>query len=59
MQEEQVIKSNELAYFVVTPRFRTASKRYAWLNGIQAAAKAVELKIGPDGYIIYDVFVLK
>ncbi len=35
-------------YFVTAPTFETQSERYAWLNGIQAIGKMIELKRGDD-----------
>jgi len=46
-------------YFVITPVFQTAHPEYAWLNHVQAVGRVAELKGGPEGYVRYDVFVVK
>jgi hypothetical protein len=44
-------------YFIVAPRFTTASTKYAWLNQIQAVGKMVTLQRGHG--IKYDIFEIK
>lgn len=44
-------------YFIVAPRFTTASTKYAWLNQIQAVGKMVSLQRGHG--IKYDIFEIK
>jgi hypothetical protein len=46
-------------YFITAPTFETQSERYAWLNGIQAIGKMIELKRGDDGHLMYDIFLIK
>jgi hypothetical protein len=48
-----------MPYFVTAPTFQTSSTKYAWLNGVQAIAKMVEVKAGDGGYVKYDVFVVR
>lgn len=50
-----VIASNE-EYVVTAPRFTTASKKYDWLNKVQAVAKMVALQ---NTSIKYDVFIVR
>jgi subtilisin-like proprotein convertase family protein len=50
-----VITSKE-EYIVTTPRFTTASKKYDWLNRVQAVAKMVTIQ---NTSIKYDVFVVR
>jgi hypothetical protein len=51
----ETINSNEV-YWISAPRFTTSSKRYAWLNGVQAAGKLVNLQ---SSRLKYDIFVLR
>ena len=44
-------------YFLVVPRFTTASTKYAWLNHVQAVGKMVSLQRGHA--IKYDIFEMK
>jgi uncharacterized protein DUF3237 len=44
------------AYWISTPRFTTASKKYAWLNQLQAVGKLVSLQ---KGKINYDLFAIR
>jgi len=44
-------------YFMVAPRFTTASDKYAWLNHVQAVGKMVSLQRGHT--IKYDIFEMK
>lgn len=46
--------SSQDAYFITAPRFTTASKKYAWLNQIQAVGKMVSVQVGKT--VKYDVF---
>ena len=46
-------------YFIITPVFETSHERYAWLNGVQAIGKLVELRVGEGGYVKYDFFVVR
>ena len=41
------------------PTFQTSAPKYAWLNGVQAVAKMVEVKARDGGYVKYDVFVVR
>ena len=41
------------------PTFQTSSEKYAWLNGVQAVGKMVEVKVGAGGYVKYDVFIVR
>jgi hypothetical protein len=50
-----VITSKE-EYIVTTPRFTTASKKYDWLNRVQAVAKMVTIQ---NTSIKYDVFLVR
>ena len=41
------------------PTFQMSAPKYAWLNGVQAVAKMVEVKARDGGYVKYDVFVVR
>jgi len=57
MAAGETLKADEM-YFVTAPVFQTADDRYAWLNHVQAIAKAVALKGGAGGYVRYEVFAV-
>jgi hypothetical protein len=38
----------DTAYFVVAPTFRTGAEKCAWLNGVQAVGKMVQLSLDPE-----------
>lgn len=59
MNNGGLMSGQDMPYFITAPTFQTSSPKYAWLNGVQAASKAVELKFGEDGYVKYDVFILR
>jgi hypothetical protein len=46
-------------YFVTAPTMRTSSKKYGWLNHVQLVGKMVRLKSGADGFVEYDIFVVR
>jgi hypothetical protein len=46
-------------YFVTAPTFETKSERYAWLNGVQAIGKMIEVTRANGGHLIYDIFAIK
>jgi hypothetical protein len=50
----EVITSKD-EYFITAPRFTTASKKYAWLNHIQAIGKMVTVQ---KTKIVYDIFAI-
>jgi hypothetical protein len=51
----EVIGSKE-EYFIIAPKFSTASKKYEWLNHVQAVGKMVSLQ---NTKVKYDVFVVR
>jgi hypothetical protein len=55
----ETLRAGDMPYFVTAPTFQTSSEKYAWLNGVQAINKFVELKLGEGGYVKYDVFVIR
>lgn len=47
-------------YAYATPTFRTSSKKYDYLNGIQAVNRVKAFRLGADGgYARVDIFALK
>lgn len=59
LMKGEVLTDKDMPYFVTAPTFQTSSAKYAWLNGVQAVAKMVEVKAGDGGYVKYDVFVVR
>ena len=59
LMKGDVLTDKDIPYFVTAPTFQTSSLKYAWLNGVQAVAKMVELKAGDGGYVKYDVFIVR
>lgn len=54
------VTPNDGWYFFAAPTFRTSSKKYDYLNSIQAINKYMAVRLGPDGgYVKVDVFALK
>jgi hypothetical protein len=51
----EVISSKD-EYFVTAPRFTTASKKYEWINQLQAIGKMVSVQ---NTKIKYDIFVVR
>ena len=46
-------------YFVTAPTMRTSSKKYSWLNHVQLLGKMTKLQSGADGFVEYDIFVVR
>jgi hypothetical protein len=59
MAKGEVLTGKDVPYFLSAPTFQTSSEKYAWLNSVQAVNKMVELKLGPGGYVRYDVFIVR
>jgi hypothetical protein len=51
----EVITSND-EFFLTVPRFTTASKKYDWLNKVQAVGKMVAFQ---KGKLKYDLFLVR
>ena len=60
---DQFAKGEQLkegdCYFITAPRFETKAEKYKWLNEVQAVGKMVSVKGGNDGYVRYDLFVIR
>jgi len=48
--------SSQDVYFIMAPRFTTASKKYEWINQIQAVGKMVAIQGGKT--VKYDIFAV-
>jgi hypothetical protein len=59
LMKGELLTEKDIPYFVTAPTFQTSSENYAWLNGLQAVGRMVELKAGEGGYVKYDVFVVR
>jgi len=46
-------------YFITAPTMQTASEKYAWLNHVQCVGKVVEVKGGQNGFVKYDIFIVR
>jgi hypothetical protein len=56
LNKGEVLTSKDYEYFITAPRFTTASKKYAWLNHVQAVGKMVSVQ---KTKIKYDVFAVR
>ncbi len=52
----EVLTTKDYEYFITAPRFTTASKKYAWLNHVQAVGKMVSVQ---KTRIKYDLFAVR
>jgi hypothetical protein len=46
-------------YFITAPTMQTSSEKYAWLNHVQCVGKVVEVKVGENSYVKYDIYVVR
>ena len=53
----EVLTSKDGWYFITAPQFTTGSKKYEWLNQIQAVGKMVSIQRGVK--IKYDWFIVR
>ena len=53
----EVLTSKDYEYFITAPQFTTGSKKYDWLNQIQAVGKMVSIQRGVK--IKYDWFIVR
>ncbi len=52
----EVITAKE-GYFMTAPKFNTSSKKYDWLNHIQAVGKMTSVQAGKN--VKYDIFTVR
>ena|SRR6266850_7424175 len=57
MAGEKLVTSD--CYFFTAPLVQTNSQRYAWLNHVQCVGRMVEMQLGENPHVVYDVFVLR
>jgi Protein of unknown function (DUF3237) len=55
----ELLTDKDIPYFIAAPTFQTASEKYDWLNEVQTVNKMVEIQFGEDGYVKYDVFIVR
>lgn len=55
----EVLTDRDIPYFIAAPTFQTSTEKYAWLNDIQTINKMTEIQFGPEGYVKYDVFLIR
>ena len=59
-QKGEVVTPADGVYAVAAPTFQTSAAKYAWMNGVQAVSKLVEIQISPEkSYVKFDVFVVR
>ncbi len=46
-------------YFITAPTMQTSSDKYAWLNHVQCVGKVVEVKLGENSFVKYDVYIVR
>ncbi len=46
-------------YSFIAPTYQTSSDTYGWLNHVQCVGKMVELKMGENSFIKYDIFIVR
>jgi Protein of unknown function (DUF3237) len=60
LRKGEEISPDDGLYAFASPTFRTSSKKYDYLNGIQAVNRYKVFRFGPDGgYASFDVFAMK
>jgi hypothetical protein len=53
-----VITGND-HYFILAPTMQTSAEKYAWLNHVQCIGKVVEVKLGENAFLKYDVYIVR
>ena len=46
-------------YFILAPTIQTSAKKYAWLNHVHCIGKVVELKLGENAFVKYDIYIVR
>lgn len=46
-------------YFIISPTMQTSSEKYAWLNQVQCVGKVVEVKVGENSFVKYDIYIVR
>lgn len=58
LMKGETLTSKDL-YFITAPTMQTSSDKYAWLNHVQCVGKIVEVKVGENGFVKYDMFIVR
>lgn len=58
LMKEEVITGEE-HYFILAPTMQTSAAKYAWLNHVQCIGKVVEVKLGENAFVKYDIYVVR
>lgn len=59
LMKGELMTTRDIPYFITAPTLQTSSEKYGWLNNLQLIGKLVEVKVGEDGYVKYDVFIVR
>jgi hypothetical protein len=60
LMKGEAVTAADGVYFLTAPTFETSSKKYDWLNRVQAVGKMVEVRVTPErAYVRYDIFVVR
>jgi hypothetical protein len=46
-------------YFILAPTMQTSAEKYAWLNHVQCIGKVVEVKLGENAFVKYDIYIVR
>jgi len=46
-------------YFITAPTMQTSSSTYSWLNHVHCVGKMVEVKMGDNSHVKYDIFIAR
>lgn len=46
-------------YYVIAPVFETASRKFAWLNDVQAVGKFVSIQTGEQAHVRFDIYAVR
>ena len=58
MTAGELLKADD-HYFITAPTLQTAAEKYAWLNHVQCVGKMVEVRLGEDSFVKYDIFIVR
>lgn len=46
-------------YFILAPTMQTSAEKYMWLNHVQCIGKVVEMQLGENASVKYDIYVVR
>lgn len=58
LMKGEVITSKD-HYFILAPTMQTSAEKYAWLNHVQCIGKVVEVKLGENAFVKYDIYIVR